>query len=512
MTIEVAMKVDTPKIALIHLHDEAKKEDQEMATVIYVLKINNDYKKNYSSLHKFSRELLAKTYAWLMKVGVDNEEIAQMNKEGLKKMMVWRISQITAEQCRSCHKVVHLQRKEEYLVTCWECGKGACKDCYPADLSGGKNWRYLCSCCLDTTENLRGFQALKPDADLYKVKPKKKPKQTDANNVEVEDDSPNDKEEDNPANNDDSCVFTEGVEKPNEQPVVEVDVDDPRTAFVEPVDRRGFLGKKSKDTGEKDNRKTKTCSHFLRGRCKFGMSGRRPRKEVEKEPGVNDECPYEHPRVCSKLLNHGDSNHSKFGCNGSSCKKAHPTMCTTSMHSRQCWKLCDKGWHVKGTKFEDGKVPLQHVQKQFQKKTNNASPHDFPPLVAVRPSWNGNHSQQQPENTRRIPTQPDLSFPPPTLKGDQSFKCPECNENFKYKTEFRNHFKTEHSQAEDEREASFLVAVQKTLLKMLPNALETCLQGLVADQDPAPNQSQSRNQHHNGNNGLKWRLVPVNLQ
>ena len=157
MTVENAKKVETPKEALIHLHAEAVKEDQEIATILYRIKINSEYKVNIATLHKFSREQLTKTFAWLMKLKDDDETIVQMNKEGLKKMIIWRIFQITAEQCGSCLKIVHLKRDEEYLVTCWECGKGACKDCYPHDLSGGKNWRYLCTGCLNTIGDLRGF-------------------------------------------------------------------------------------------------------------------------------------------------------------------------------------------------------------------------------------------------------------------------------------------------------------------------------------------------------------------
>ena len=171
-TIDITKKVETPKAALVHLHAEAMKEDEEIAAALYRVKINNDYKKNMTELHKCSKELLAKTYAWLMKVGEDHEEILQMNKEGLKKMMIWRIFQITAEQCRSCMKLVHLKRDDDYLVTCWECGKGACKDCYPTAM--GKNWKYLCTFCMDTIGNLRGFKALKPDVDLLKVKTKRK--------------------------------------------------------------------------------------------------------------------------------------------------------------------------------------------------------------------------------------------------------------------------------------------------------------------------------------------------
>ena len=413
-----------------------------------------------------------------------------MNKEGLKKMMIWRIFQISAEQCKSCHKVVHLKREEEYLVSCWECGKGACKDCYPTDM--GKNWKYLCTLCMDTIGNLRGFQALRPDVDLLKVKTKRKEKGSSPPPAEVLLIDEADAEE--PAGDiDDSCVFTDGAVEAGEEEHEEVDVDDPQNAFVMPVERRGYLGKKSRDTGVNTKEKSQICSHFLRGRCRWGMSGKRPLNTGGGRVQTSDECQYEHPRVCSKLLNHGDSKNTRWGCDGSTCKKAHPKMCTSSMNSRMCWKSCDKGWHVKGTKFEDGQVPVQKLPQQVQNEPNMASSYDFPPL---RPVWNQTRNQQSLTKAQAMSPLPNLSVAPPT---SDDFKCDECPARFKYKTELKNHMEKQHDitnsfkcdecpadfkyKMEIEKEAYFLGMVQKSLLKVLPNALEMCLPGMI-QQDP----------------------------
>ena len=136
----------------------------------------------------------------------------------------------------------------------------------------------------------------------------------------------------------------------------------------------------------------------------------------------------EHPRVCSKLLNHGDSKHTRWGCDGTSCKKAHPKMCTSSMSSRKCWKLCDKGWHVKGTQFENGQVPVQPVPQHLRAAPNTASLHEFPPM---QPLQNGLHSNKQPHNI--------------TPNATDDFRCDECPAMFKYKNELRNHMNMQHS-------------------------------------------------------------------
>ena len=362
--IQVIKEVDTPKKALIFLHDEAKKEDEELAAIIFSIKINNNYKQNYAALSKPTKASLIKTYAWLMKTNVDDDKVVQMNLQGIKKMILYRINQITADLCRGCNKVVHYRREEDYAVTCWECGRGACPDCYPSLISVGKNWRFLCHHCLDTIGKLRGFEALQ-DTDFLKVKKSKKATK-DADEAQKDDNEEEDEEVEDTAepkegdeSPDDSCVFVTDVATQDDGENRE---ENPNHAFVEQP-TRGFKAKNNKPATtepEKSKQKDKTCNFFLQGRCHWGMSGRKPRKNLPDSP---KECPYAHPRVCTKLLHHGDGKHTSYGCDGKSCKKAHPKMCVSSMKSRVCGKSCKNGFHLKGTTFDD-KVPLQSMSKK----------------------------------------------------------------------------------------------------------------------------------------------------
>ena len=109
--IQVTKEVDTPKKALIFLHNEAKKEeDEELAAIIFSIKINNSYKQNYAALSKPTQASLIKTYAWLMKTNTNDDKVVKLNLQGIKNMILYRINQITADLCRSCNKVVHYRR------------------------------------------------------------------------------------------------------------------------------------------------------------------------------------------------------------------------------------------------------------------------------------------------------------------------------------------------------------------------------------------------------------------
>ena len=446
-----------------------------------------------------------------MKVSIDDEKIVQMNLQGLKKMILYRIKQITADICRSCNKVVHYQREIEYNVSCWECGRGACPDCYPTNISGGKNWRFLCQHCLEVIGNLRGFKALQ-ETDLLKVKkPKKTPKvaeeptkDDDEKNEEDTEAASLEDEGENESQND-SCAFTADVATQENGENVE---EDPNSAFVEQRPR-GFKSQNRRDEtteNEKPNenpnvnekKEPKTCTYFLQGRCHWGMSGKKPRKNV---PDAAKECPYAHPRVCAKLLHHGDGKHTKYGCDGTNCRKAHPKMCTTSMRNRKCGTKCKRGFHLKGTTFED-EIPVQQVSKNVQTKYNIENSHQFPTLSQMQQK----RTKQGPtEQTHRNEPQPDLSVPPPkvvNLSGN-NFICMDCPAEFKYKHELKNHHKAQHNHTGAQNEASFLDVVQKSLNKMLPRLVENAI---IAIQ----NKNQT-NQTGNNMQNMRWGLIPANL-
>ena len=140
---------------------------------------------------------------------------------------------------------------------------------------------------------------------------------------------------------------------------------------------------KQKSVGEKkqeaDERKGQSvCPHLKKGRCFFGISGR---KEVDGKI-----CPFQHPRVCDALLNHG--NKGKQGCKGadSGCSKLHPKFCHFSLNKGVCFeKDCSLGLHVKGsntraarTKAEENKSKEKSEDKR---KSENS---EYPSLPLPR--------------------------------------------------------------------------------------------------------------------------------
>ena len=125
------------------------------------------------------------------------------------------------------------------------------------------------------------------------------------------------------------------------------------------------------------------CSYYLKGTCRYGISGRL--------------CPKQHPKACKKLLQNG--NKSPNGCTlGRNCEKHHPPMCASSLRMRICYNQDCKLVHVKGT-------------KRIRQQSNNPAqtPAHIPRLLDLRPNQQQNptHDRQQHNVThdRRQPAQ-----------------------------------------------------------------------------------------------------------
>ena len=85
------------------------------------------------------------------------------------------------------------------------------------------------------------------------------------------------------------------------------------------------------------------CKHYKNARCKYGISGKKDGEGV---------CPYSHPKLCKKLIEHG--NRGQRGCTkGDNCELFHPKMCHRSLRDRTCINPSCKFMHVKGTKRSD---------------------------------------------------------------------------------------------------------------------------------------------------------------
>ena len=86
---------------------------------------------------------------------------------------------------------------------------------------------------------------------------------------------------------------------------------------------------------DSSNAKQKNCRFYMKGSCKYGMKG--------------NGCPFNHPKMCKKLLLHGTRN--PKGCNkGKKCQDFHPKMCSSSIAKSCCHNKDCNLKHVKGTK------------------------------------------------------------------------------------------------------------------------------------------------------------------
>ena len=76
---------------------------------------------------------------------------------------------------------------------------------------------------------------------------------------------------------------------------------------------------------------SRVCRAYLKFKCQ--KSGRR--------------CRYEHPRICTNLLDNGIKE--PQGCNGRGCSNFHPPMCQSSLLLKKCEDLDCPLFHIKGT-------------------------------------------------------------------------------------------------------------------------------------------------------------------
>ena len=80
--------------------------------------------------------------------------------------------------------------------------------------------------------------------------------------------------------------------------------------------------------------KKRVYRHYRQRKCKYDKNG--------------IGCPFDHPRVCLKLLKYGMDK--KRGCRqGRHCRDLHPEMCNNSLYQGECLRENCRYMHVKGT-------------------------------------------------------------------------------------------------------------------------------------------------------------------
>ena len=140
------------------------KDEPDIAETIYKVKDGSSWIANFNSLSLQSRDKLAKTYAHLENYdNVDVDEVARLNKHGMVTMILHRLTQLMPEQCQTCVKTYRYLPEDKPMVCCRRCGRGACGDCYPANIGAGKSFFYLCTGCDKTVSTEIGVEGLKPD-------------------------------------------------------------------------------------------------------------------------------------------------------------------------------------------------------------------------------------------------------------------------------------------------------------------------------------------------------------
>ena len=313
---------------IVYLRHHAK--DEEVKAALFKVKMGVLWESNYKSLQGVGRQVMAKTYAYLKDIKVEDDAITKLNVAGLRIMLLHRLLELMPELCRTCNKTNFFERTEVPMVRCSRCNKGACVECYPADISQCKSIHYLCHGCTKIVTESVGEKALDPKLHLLQNTKKK------VKVIEIE----QTKED-----ADESCVFLRDAEEGEEENVEENEEEKEETMQEKqevvktnkktPGGDEGFRfqGKRGYLAG-----KDKICPHLRKGHCNFSLSGRKPYK------GENL-CPYKHPLTCPKLLNNG--NKGRYGCDGTECGKFHPKMCPESLNLRQCQRDCRKGYHVR---------------------------------------------------------------------------------------------------------------------------------------------------------------------
>ena len=321
---------EKPKNAAERLADlgtEAKREGKDrVGETILSVKYGKGHEQQVRSL-KGKKEELVSTYAYLINKDEKDEEVACLKPEGLKLMIIHRLTTLMPFQCGKCLREYCQERQENSKVTCLRCDQPACPDCFPDPI--GQDLVYLCQPSKKVVKDDLGVNRLEEKHFLKSSLKRKEVVTLDENSDEEYENVEDDEElDENPSQNDREREEAEGIEND----------------YVPPGWRKK-LPKKDSGKREKVESQTtspKVCIHHKKGRCKFGLSGK---KRID---GEWKKCPFAHPRVCEKLLTNGDRG--KFGCRGN-CGKFHPKMCYSSMNSKRCphGKECRNGYHVRNT-------------------------------------------------------------------------------------------------------------------------------------------------------------------
>ena len=356
----------------IHLATEAQAEEKEnVQKTIYKTKSSESFDDKVKALSGSLKVDLALTYAFLLDSNLEDPRVAKLTQPGLQKMVALRLTQLMPQWCFPCGgNLFYFKRGEAPLVECRRCKRGACSDCYGQEcIRQLTKFRYLCKECDDIVHEDMGEDRLLP-SDFDKAWAKKnagkkiavQEKEIPENVKEVTKDKA------------DEATLKEAAVRPSQKDLFEDTVEEIASDESEPEDEEAILQrhknktllekrrdeKKQKQKDDKDSKKKETvCPHLKKGRCHYGLSGRRHNKQNrdhDEKQCRNEkrcECPFTHPLVCGKLLRNGTG---RNGCKeGTGCNKLHPQICQHSAKGVCHVFECKLGLHIQGTNTKEAR-------------------------------------------------------------------------------------------------------------------------------------------------------------
>ena len=346
----------------MHLATEDK-EHENVDKTIYMIKTGNSFEQNEKALGGASKDDLKRTYAFLLATTVDDPRVAKLKVDGLRAMLMARISELLPQYCTPCGNTrpFYPRRDEVPMVSCRRCRKMACPTCYGEQEKQAaiNKWIYLCKNCDDMVSKETGEGRLEPKHvnKVYMKKMSEKKDEPAAGTQEKERAS-----QDMFASQEDAeveeIVYDEDDEDDNEDP--EKNGNFAKDAFILQNNAAKKAAKKERQAERKINdKKNVVCPHMKKGRCFHSMTGRGKYLDV-------DSCHFLHPRVCQRLLDHGDRGH--LGCKAktSGCRNFHPKMCQASLSGKCQVKDCKHGYHVKSKR-----VPEKGFENNQNKKNGD---------------------------------------------------------------------------------------------------------------------------------------------
>ena len=94
-------------------------------------------------------------------------------------------------------------------------------------------------------------------------------------------------------------------------------------------------GEPTKNNKEAHTSKTKAiCKFYVKGKCRH-----------------NENCRFEHPKICYKFRSFGLKENNEKGCENKNCNFLHPNACRDSIKTKTCTRQDCRFYHLKGTKI-----------------------------------------------------------------------------------------------------------------------------------------------------------------